>query len=57
VGTEIESRLFNTLMFMKAKLLDQFKTTACESLTESRRSAGEERREPEDRSSGIGVPQ
>ena len=42
---------------LRTKLLDQFKTTACEPHAESRRSADEERRGSEDRSSGIGVPQ
>jgi hypothetical protein len=42
---------------LRTKLLDQFKTTACELHAESRRSADEERRGSEDRSSGIGVPQ
>jgi hypothetical protein len=44
-------------LILRTKLLNQFKTTACESHTESRRSAGEERRESEGRSSGMGVPQ
>ena len=38
-----------------AKLLDQFKTTACEPHAESRGSAGEESRRFESRSSGVGV--
>jgi hypothetical protein len=44
-------------LILRTKLLDQFKTTACESHAESRRSTGEERRGSEGRSSGIGVPQ
>jgi hypothetical protein len=44
-------------LILRTKLLDQFKTIACESHAGSRRSAGEERRGSEGRSSGIGVPQ
>jgi hypothetical protein len=44
-------------LILKTKLLDQFKTTACESHAESRRGEGEERRGSESRSSGVGVPQ
>jgi hypothetical protein len=44
-------------LVLRTKLLDQFKITACESHAESRRSAGEERRRSEGRSSsGVGVP-
>ena len=44
-------------LILRTKLLDRFETIACESYAESRRSAGEERRGSEGRSSGIGVPQ
>jgi hypothetical protein len=44
-------------LILRTKLLDQFKTIACESHAESRRSASEERRGSEGRSSGVGVPQ
>jgi hypothetical protein len=43
-------------LILRTKLLDQFKAIACESHAESRRSAGEERRRSESRSSGVGVP-
>jgi hypothetical protein len=44
-------------LILRTGLLDQFKATACETHAESRRSAGEERRGSESRSSGVGVPQ
>jgi hypothetical protein len=43
-------------LILRTKLLNQFKITVYESHTENRRSAGEERKRSESRSSGVGVP-
>ena len=43
-------------LILRTKLLDQFKTTVCESHAESGRSAGKKRKGSEGHSSGIGVP-
>jgi hypothetical protein len=42
-------------LILRTKLLNQSKITVCESYTESKGSAGEERRRSEGYSSGVGV--